>query len=118
MTTTEYASTLVSSADVDGTNVYGNDGSKVGHIDHVMIDKKSGKVAYAVMHFGGFLGLGEEQHPVPWESLKYDISKEGYVTGITEDQLQSAPTREANWQHNRDWEQRVHDHYAMRYYWI
>lgn len=57
---------LVSSDDVDGTDVYGNDGAHIGTIDHLMIDKQSGRVAYAVMGFGGFLGLGEDHHPVPW----------------------------------------------------
>ena len=48
-----------------------------------MIDKISGKVAYAVMSFGGFLGMGEDYYPVPWASLKYDTSLGGYRTGIT-----------------------------------
>ena len=51
---------LVSSNDVNGTDVYARDGASIGTIDHLMIDKQSGKVAYAVMGFGGFLGLGEE----------------------------------------------------------
>src|SRR5690606_36982096 len=77
---------LISSEDVEGTNVYGAGDAKVGEIDHLMIDKFSGKVTYAVMSFGGFLGLGHSHYPVPWAALKYDPSIGGYRTGITEQQ--------------------------------
>jgi hypothetical protein len=63
---------LISSEDVEGTNVYGVDGNKIGEIDHLMIDKVSGGVTYAVISFGGFLGLGYSHYPVPWAALKYD----------------------------------------------
>ncbi|WP_341862253.1 PRC-barrel domain-containing protein [Gymnodinialimonas sp. 57CJ19] len=109
---------LVSSADVNGTTVYGLGGEKVGEIDHLMIDKKSGKVSYAVMGFGGFLGMGEEHHPIPWNKLTYDTSKNGYVTSITEQQLTGAPERPNDWYRNRDWETRTHDYFAAPYYWI
>jgi hypothetical protein len=56
-----------------------------------MIDKVSGKVSYAVLSFGGFLGIGDEHYPLPWQSLKYDTNLEGYVTGITQAKLEGAP---------------------------
>ena len=64
-----------------------------------MIDKISGKVAYAVLGFGGFLGIGDDHYPLPWESLKYDTNLGGYVTGITDSQLRGAPkySNESNW---------------------
>jgi len=108
---------LVSSADVNGTNVYGRDGSSIGSIDHLMIDKQSGKVAYAVMGFGGFLGMGEENQPVPWNKLTYDTSKNGIVTDITEQDVKGAPERNDNWHADRDWERRTHDHYGVPHYW-
>src|SRR5436309_14773654 len=80
----------ISSEDVQGTAVYGPDRNKIGEIDHLIIDKLSGRVAYAVMSFGGFLGLGHSHYPVPWGALKYDTKLNGYVTGITEKQLQDA----------------------------
>lgn len=89
MDTTQHAG-LVSSSDVNGTEVYGSDGANIGSIDHLMIDKQSGKVAYAVMGFGGFLGLGEEHHPVPWSKLRYDTAKNGFVTDITEQEVKGA----------------------------
>lgn len=109
---------LVSSSDVTGTEVYGRDGSNVGSIDHLMIDKQSGKVAYAVMGFGGFLGMGEDYQPVPWSKLQYDTSKNGFVTDITEQDVKGAPERNDNWYTDRDWEQRTHDHYGARNYWL
>jgi sporulation protein YlmC with PRC-barrel domain len=59
-------SNLISSEKVEGTAVYGPDSEKVGSIESVMIDKVSGKVAYAVLSFGGFLGMGDEHYPLPW----------------------------------------------------
>ena len=82
---------LISSEDVEGTNVYDMKGSKIGEIDHLMIDKISGRVTYAVMSFGGFLGLGHSHYPVPWGALKFDTKLDGFRTAITEQQLKDAP---------------------------
>ncbi len=82
---------LIGSDKVEGTNVYGADGEKVGYIERVMIDKISGKVSYAVLSFGGLLGIGDDHYPLPWQALKYDTDLGGYVTGITQDQLRGAP---------------------------
>ena len=83
--------TLIGSDKVEGTAVYGVDRDKIGSIERVMIDKISGKISYAVLGFGGFLGLGTDHYPLPWQSLKYDTRLGGYVTGVTEKQLQGAP---------------------------
>jgi hypothetical protein len=110
---------VISSERVEGTKVYSATTSdNVGEIHHLMIDKKSGRVAYAVMSFGGFLGLGESFYPVPWNALKYDTNLQGFVTGITAEQLKDAPalTDEHSWQ-DRDWESRVHQHYGAPSYW-
>ena len=82
---------LIGSDKVEGTAVYGADRTKIGSIERLMIDKVSGKVSYAVLGFGGFLGIGDDHYPLPWQSLKYDTDLGGYVTGITEAQLQDAP---------------------------
>jgi hypothetical protein len=83
--------TLIGSDKVEGTAVYGADDQKIGSIERVMIDKVSGRVSYAVLSFGGFLGIGDDHYPLPWQSLKYDTSVGGYRTGVTEDQLKGAP---------------------------
>jgi hypothetical protein len=85
---------LIGSDKVEGTAVYGADRTKIGSIERVMIDKASGKVSYAVLSFGGFLGIGDDHYPLPWQSLKYDTSLGGYVTGVTETQLKGAPSDE------------------------
>ncbi|GHF71862.1 PRC-barrel domain-containing protein [Seohaeicola zhoushanensis] len=109
---------LVSSDNVNGTDVYGRDGAHIGAIDHLMIDKASGKVAYAVMGFGGFLGLGEDYRPVPWGKLTYDPVQGGFVTDLTEAEVQGAPERHDRWYDDRDWERRTHEHYGVPIYWI
>ena len=90
---------LIGSDKVEGTAVYGAEDRKIGSIERVMIDKKSGRVSYAVLGFGGILGLGNDHYPLPWQSLKYDTRLGGYVTGVTEDQLRSAPKYDSE----RDW---------------
>jgi len=82
---------LIGSDKVEGTAVYGADRNKIGSIERVMIDKISGKVSYAVLGFGGFLGLGNDHYPLPWQSLKYDTELGGYVTAITAKDLEGAP---------------------------
>jgi PRC-barrel domain len=83
--------TLIGSDKVEGTAVYGPDDTKIGSIERVMIDKRTGKVSYAVLSFGGFFGIADDRYPLPWESLKYDTAVEGYRTGITQKQLEGAP---------------------------
>ena len=83
--------TLIGSDKVEGTAVFGPDEMRIGSIQRVMIDKRSGIVSYAVLSFGGFLGVGDDHYPLPWESLKYDTNLGGYRTGITEKQLEGAP---------------------------
>ncbi|WP_173812370.1 PRC-barrel domain-containing protein [Limimaricola cinnabarinus] len=108
----------ISSDRVNGTEVYGAGGEKIGHIDHLVIDKKSGKITYAVMGFGGFLGMGEEHHPIPWAKLEYDTGLNGYRTDITEEQLKGAPERPERWYEDRRWEEAAYTHYGAPYYWI
>ncbi len=89
---TDEASTLISSDKVEGTAVYNREGEKLGSIHTLMIDKMSGKVAYAVMSFGGFLGIGERYHALPWEALDYDVDQGGYIVDVDTEKLKSGPT--------------------------
>ncbi len=82
---------LIGSDKVEGTDVRRSNGDKVGTIERLMIDKRSGRVAYAVMSFGGFLGLGVNRMPVPWEMLRYREELDAYEMDVTEDQLRGAP---------------------------
>ncbi len=83
--------TLIGSDKVEGTAVYGANDEQIGSIERVMIEKISGCVSYAVLSFGGFLGMGSDHYPLPWDSLKYDTQLGGYRTGITVEQLENAP---------------------------
>ena len=83
---------LIESDRVEGTAVHDPQGNHLGSIKRLMIEKISGKVAYAVMSFGGFLGMGEDEHTIPWSKLTYDTSLGGYRTDITEEQLRGAPS--------------------------
>ena len=105
---------LIGSDKVQGTNVYGADDKKIGSVQRIMIDKISGKVAYAVISFGGFLGLGEDYYPLPWPNLKYDTRLEGYRAGVTEDQLKGAPkfSQSTDW----NWADRARDREIYDYY--
>lgn len=82
---------VISSDRVEGTTVYNAAGDKLGSIDDLMIDKLSGQVRYAVLEFGGFLGMGKDRYPIPWSMLKYDTSQDGYVVPLTKDTLEGAP---------------------------
>jgi hypothetical protein len=106
---------LIGSDKVEGTAVYGPDSKKIGKIERIMIDKMSGKVAYAVLTFGGFMGIGEDYYPLPWPNLKYDTNLDGYITGITEQQLKGAPkySKAQSWNWNdRANDQKVYDYYS------
>jgi hypothetical protein len=105
---------LIGSDKVEGTAVYSADDQKIGTVQRVMLDKVSGKVAYAVVSFGGFLGMGEDYYPMPWPNLKYDTNLGGYRVGITESQLKGAPkyNRNTDW----DWSNRARDREVYDYY--
>lgn len=105
---------LIGSDKVQGTNVYGADDKKIGSIDRVMIEKRSGKVSYAVLSFGGFLGMGDDHYPLPWATLTYDTNLGGYRTNITEAQLQGAPKYRDS--ENWDWEDRNRGRAVYDYY--
>jgi sporulation protein YlmC with PRC-barrel domain len=69
---------LIAAEKVEGTAVYNRDGQNIGAIKTLMLNKFNGRVAYAVMASGGFLGIGEDYYPIPWEALKYDTAIGGY----------------------------------------
>jgi sporulation protein YlmC with PRC-barrel domain len=106
---------LISADRVQGTPVYDREGGKIGHIEDVMLHKESGRVAYAIMSHGGFLGAGARYHPVPWSILHYDMNRAGYVLPMDKTQLDGAPTLGKEDLENEDdsWEAAVHSHYGM-----
>ena len=119
-TSARQAHSLIASDRVEGTPVRRSDGTKVGTIERLMIDKHSGNVAYAVLNFGGFLGLGQHHLPIPWARLSYDRTLCGYQLDLSDDELSRAPAFEAN--KDFDWGDRsrevdVHNYYKVPPYW-
>jgi len=111
---------LIGSDKVEGTAVYGADSKKIGSLERIMIDKTSGKVAYAVLSFGGFLGMGEDYYPVPWKMLNYDTDLGGYRVNLTKAQLEQAPkfSSSEGWNWNRENDQRVYSYYEADPFWM
>jgi sporulation protein YlmC with PRC-barrel domain len=87
---------LIAAGRVQGESVYGQDQQHIGVIEDVMIDKVSGRVAYAVLSFGGFMGLGSKHYPLPWRLLRYEPLLPGYVVQLTRERLDRAPVQDAS----------------------
>ena len=87
---------LVLSSRVVGTPVYDRGGTRLGHVDYLSIEKESGRVIYAIMSFGGFLGIGEKFHPVPWALLDYNVERGGFAVPIDPAELKNAPSYDAD----------------------
>lgn len=111
---------LVGSDRVQGTRVYRPSGEKIGHIERIMIDKRTGQTAYAVMNFGGFLGLGEESYPLPWSLLKYSPTLGGYEVDLTDAQLKDAPKlrQDENLDLGERDDDRIYEYYGVAPYWF
>jgi len=105
---------------VIGTSVKDPTGAKIGSIEDIVLDKLSNNIVFAIVGFGGFLGMGEKYHPIPWSSLKYDEREGGYIVSYTKDQLKAAPADSIdalvanNAMAYRD---RTYDYYKAPHYW-
>jgi hypothetical protein len=111
---------LIASDKVEGTAVYNRQDEHLGAVHNFMVDKSTGRVAYAVMSFGGFLGMGKSYHPLPWRVLNYDTQRGGFVVDLDRSRLEKAPTYTAdnmpNWS-DRTYGNRVDEYYGMSPYW-
>ena len=116
---TDETDRLIASNKVEGTAVYNRQGERLGTVYNFMVDKRSGQVAYAVMSFGGFLGVGGSYHPLPWRSLTYDTNLGGYVVDLDKDRLQGAPSyaesESPSW--DREYGGRIDRHYGVPSYY-
>jgi len=110
---------LIASDRVEGTAVYRSDGYRIGTIKRLMIEKKRGKVAYAILTFGGILGFGEDYYPVPWGLLSYNESLGGYELDISDAELKNVPQFcDENWDNgDRNKESALFDYYGVGSYW-
>ena len=108
-------SRLIASNKVEGTAVYGRDGHRLGSIYNFMVDKRAGKVEYAVMTYGGFLGMGVRYYPMPWDILSYDTRLGGYRVDMRERDLERAPSfdRHSEPRFDRQYDARVRGWYGL-----
>jgi hypothetical protein len=113
-------SALIPGRKVSGTSVYNTDGENIGAIYDVMIDKNSGHIIYALMSFGGFLGVGKKLHPLPWSVLQCGPALGGYVVHLSKSQLDEAPSYPVEFLpdfSDRDEESKLHRYYGVPPYW-
>ncbi len=103
---------LIAADKVQGTDIFNRTGDNLGEVESVMIDKLSGKVAYAVVTFGGFLGIGAERRALPWKVLSYDVDLGGYMIDADDDVLRQTPVYSDN-QTDPEWGTRVHGHFGV-----
>lgn len=108
---------LLSSEHLEGAAVYDANGKQIGKIDRLLIDKTSGQVRYAILDFGGFMGLRHRAHALPWASLAYDRQHDRYTADVSEEALDAAPEFTASGLMSREWESLVHQHYKTPPYW-
>lgn len=106
----------IRASDVKDADVYNADGEHLGHIEDIVLNKQDGKATTAIMSFGGFLGIGERYHPLPWQTLHYDTGRGGYVVNVSREQLEGAPHFGAG--EEPDWNDPRYDHRIMTYYGI
>lgn len=105
---------LIASDKVEGTRVFSRQGERLGEVENFMVEKRSGRVEYAVLSFGGTLGVGDRHYPVPWGMLRYDEGLDGYVVDLSPRDLERAPSHRAgsSTRYDRDYEADVRDYYG------
>jgi sporulation protein YlmC with PRC-barrel domain len=111
--------TLIAAEKVKGVGVYNQAGHKLGSVDDIMIDRVSGHAIYAVMSFGGFLGIGKKSLPLPWATLKYDARNKGYLLNLDKNLLDGAPNyaRGSTFEWTSDYGRKVDSYYNTPSYW-
>lgn len=117
---TKQTQQVISATDVTGTAVYGANKEKMGTVDTVMLGKRDGKVHHAILSIGGFLGMGDKLHSIPWSKLDYDTDLEGYKLNVTEEQLKNAPSFDRSnraMASDRDFQNKSYSHYGEANTW-
>ena len=111
---------LMGASTVTGDTVCNADGEKLGEIKEIMLDTQTGRVAYAVLSFGGFLGLGDKLFAIPWAVLKLDPDRQRFVLDVEKERLERAPGFDkSRWPMMADltWAAEIHDYYRVTPYW-
>ncbi len=120
MTTVSGHTSAIRAKKVLGTNVKDAAGNKIGEVEDIVLDKESNNIMFAVVSFGGFLGMGEKYHPMPWSMLDYDEDADGYVVSVTKEQLKAAPAdtvEELAKDDGMAYRDQTYDYYKAPRYW-
>jgi sporulation protein YlmC with PRC-barrel domain len=120
MATTSGHTSAIRSKKVLGTAVKDRSGKKIGEVEDIVLDKQSNNIMFAVVGFGGFLGVSEKYHPVPWSTLDYDEGEKSYVVDFTKEQLEAAPADSIDQLTKNDglaYRDRAYDYYKAERYW-
>jgi sporulation protein YlmC with PRC-barrel domain len=118
--TVKSAFTMTVKKSVLGAKVINAQAEDLGKIEDIVLDARDNRVAYAILSFGGFLGLGDRHFAIPWEALSFDLSQKVAVLDIDKDRLSNAPGFEKeNWPDlsNRTWGSQIYRHYGYKPYW-
>lgn len=110
----------LSASSINGTSVKNGEGENLGDIEDLMIDLSEGRVAYAVVSFGGFLGMGDKLFAVPFSALRCDCENKVFVLDVPKEKLENAPGFDKdNWPDTADrtWGADIHTHYGVTPYW-
>jgi sporulation protein YlmC with PRC-barrel domain len=111
---------VVSAGSVTGDSVRNLKGDDLGNIQEIMLDVNDGSIAYAVLSFGGFLGMGDKLFAVPWKAMTLVQDQEHFLLDVDKNVLENAPGFDKdNWPDFSDptWGQGIHDHYSTTPYW-
>jgi sporulation protein YlmC with PRC-barrel domain len=104
-----------------GADVENLQGEKLGDIKDVVLDPETGRITYAVLSFGGFMGLGEKYFAIPWSALTSKAGEKGdFVLNVDKEKLKNAPGFDKNnWPNmaDRNWAQQVYTYYGITPYW-
>ncbi len=120
MTTASGHTSAIRANKVIGTGVKNRSGENIGKVEDVVLDKLSANILFAVVGFGGFLGVNEKYHPIPWSALDYDEGQQSYVVDFTKEQLQAAPSDSLDALTRKDssaYRTRAYDYYQVPYSW-
>ena len=112
--------TIVAKRSLIGSKVVNGEGKDLGTVEDLVIDSRDDRVVYAILSFGGFLGMGDKNFAIPWQALGFDVDNKVAVLNIDQDRLKNAPGFDKNnWPDmtDRTWASQIHTHYGYPPYW-
>lgn len=111
---------LMTASTLEGDDVVNRQGEKLGTVDEIMLDVPTGRIAYAVLSSGGFLGIGDKLFAIPWNALTLDPENKCFILDVSKERLEQAPGFDKDhWPSMADqtWAQEIHSYYGSRPYW-